>query len=66
MDTIGKPCFGNYENRKGKCSACSLALLCIDTTIAADAHYDSLARRQKEIEEMEADRGWTWSEQLAP
>ena len=52
-------CLGSYENRQGKCSQCSLALLCIDVTIAADAHYDSLASRQQEIEEMEHDKHWT-------
>lgn len=55
-----KECLGSYENVQGKCSGCSLALLCIDITIAADAHYDSLANRQREIEEMEAD--WRWHE----
>lgn len=55
-----KSCLGNYENRQGQCSGCSLALLCIDVTIAADAHYDSLADRQREIEEMEQDSMWTY------
>mgnify|MGYP006988914262 CR=1 FL=1 len=57
-----KPCLGQYENEEGKCSACSLALLCIDITIAADAHYDSLAARQQEIEEMEADERWCYGQ----
>jgi len=60
MDAV-KPCLGSYENVQGKCSGCSLALLCIDITIAADAHYDSLANRKREIEEMEADSNWRYS-----
>ena len=51
-----KECLGCYENVQGHCGGCPVALLCIDTTIAADAYYDSLAERQLEImaEEMEA------------
>lgn len=42
-----RECYGAYENRQGKCSGCSLALLCIDATIAADGYYDSLAEREE-------------------
>ena len=45
-----KECYGQYENERGKCSNCILALLCIDATIAADGYYDELARREQEIE----------------
>ena len=56
---MSKTCLGQYENKQGKCSGCSLALLCIDVTIAADGYYDSLAEKQLILEEMEADRGWS-------
>lgn len=52
-------CLGSYENQPGKCSGCLLARLCIDATIAADAYWDSVADRIREIEEMEADVGWS-------
>lgn len=55
-------CLGQYENLPGKCSGCSLARLCIDVTIAADGYYDSLANRQREIEEMERDMRWNYAE----
>lgn len=61
-----KDCLGQYENRQGQCSGCSLALLCIDITIAADAHYDSLANRQREIEEMEQDACWCEEAYMGP
>lgn len=51
-----KGCYGQYENQQGKCSGCSLALLCIDATIAADGYYDELARREEEIWEQEEQR----------
>lgn len=43
-----RECYGQYVNEQGKCSGCSLALLCIDATIAADGYYDELARREEE------------------
>lgn len=48
-----KDCYGQYENQQGKCSGCSLALLCIDATIAADNYYDALAKREEELWEQE-------------
>lgn len=48
-----KDCYGQYENEQGKCSGCSLALLCIDVTIAADGYYDALAKREEELWEQE-------------
>lgn len=53
-------CLGMYENMQGQCESCPLALLCIDTAIALDAHYDSLANREKEIKEMEQDGRWCY------
>lgn len=52
-------CLGCYGTKQGQCELCPLALLCIDTSMAIDAHYDNLANRQKEIEEMEADIDWS-------
>lgn len=66
MAKVKKSCLGSYENQQGKCSGCSLALLCIDITIAADGYYDSLAQRQREIEEMEADNDWTQATASVP
>ena len=51
-------CLGEYQPQ-GQCESCPLALLCIDATIAINAYWDEQASSQKEIEEMEADRGWT-------
>lgn len=55
-----KACLGQYQVEQGQCSGCSLALLCIDVTIAADGYYDNLADRQAEIEAMESDHDWRW------
>ena len=54
-----KECLGAYENKQGQCDSCPLVLLCIEASIAADAYYDELADRQREIEEMEADVHWS-------
>lgn len=59
MGKVTTTCLGNYmQELQGQCESCPLALLCIDVTMAADAEYwDSLADKQLEIEEMEAEHG---------
>jgi len=49
-----KQCLGDYKGQ-GECNWCSLALFCIDITMAVDKHIDELADRQSAIEEMEND-----------
>lgn len=52
-----KECLGQYAC-EGECMTCALAFLCIETAIEIDGHFDAMADRQKEIEEMEADYAW--------
>lgn len=53
-------CLGKYGNLQGQCDSCPLALLCIDTAMAIDAHVDYLAERQADIEAMEQDARWCY------
>ena len=64
MDKI-KECFGRYENEQGQCESCPLVLLCIDTTIEIDRHYDELAERQADIQAMEQDSRWCYELEVA-
>lgn len=52
-------CLGCYGLQDG-CDLCPAVLLCIDVSMAADSkHWDDMANRQIEIEEMENDKHWS-------
>ena len=51
MGTVS--CLGSYGSKQGQCESCPLSLLCIDTAIAIDAYFDTLASWFEDAEEIE-------------